>query len=318
MPSRRAVAVGGTVGLFVATELLALALAPAFRAAGIAYAPGVTTGAPAPSSGGGAATQPLFGLAGLLPVALGVAVGTLLVLAIVRYDLDERLLRLLMLTSLSAALAFVFVAVLPVSLLGGLGIAAVVAAVVWLHPEWYVINAVVLVAVAGVAALLGTSLGPFAGLIALTAMAAYDAYSVYGSGHMETLADSAAATGTPTMFVVPTERGTSTADVDGIDPAEGGAGGGARVAFLGAGDALFPGLFVVVAAGVGPTLWGPFTLPALGAFLGSVAGLFALQWWANTRGGVHAGLPPLVAGTVAGYAVGVAAAGVSLAAAVGL
>lgn len=316
MPSRRAVAVGGTVGLFVATELLALALAPAFRAAGIAYAPGATTGVPS-SGGASAASQPLFGLAGLVPVALGVAVGTLLVLAIVRYDLDERLLRLLMLTSLSAALAFVFVAVLPVGLFGGLGIAAVVAAVVWFYPEWYVINAVVLVAVAGVAALLGTSLGPFAGLIALTAMAAYDAYSVYGSGHMETLADSAAASGTPTMFVVPTERGTSTADVDGIDPTEADSRG-ASVAFLGAGDALFPGLFVVVATGVGPTLWGPFTVPALGAFLGSVLGLTALQSWANSRGGVHAGLPPLVAGTVLGYAVGVVAAGVSLGSAVGI
>lgn len=314
MADRRAVAAGGTLALFLGTELLAVALVEPFRAAGIRYAPGATT-ASTVGSGGAGTSAPLFGLGGLVPVALGVALGTLLVLAMVRYDVDRRLVRLLMLSSLSAALAFVFAAVLPVSLGGGFAVAAVVAAVVWVHPEWYVLNAVVLVAVAGIAALLGTSLDPFAGLVALGLMAAYDAYSVYGSGHMQTMADSAAAMGTPTMFVVPTERGTSTTDLDGIDPEASSPG---SVAFLGAGDALFPGLFVVVAVGVGTPVLGPFTLPALGALAGSTVGLLALQWVANTRGGVHAGLPPLNAGTVAGYLLGVAAAGVPLLPAVGV
>lgn len=308
MTDRRHVAVAGTLGLFVATELLAVALAGEFRDAGITYAPGGPTG------GGGAAASPLLGLGGLVPIVLGVALGTLLVLGIVHYDLDPRLVRLLMIGSLSAALALVFVAVARVSLGVGLGLAAVVASVVWIHPEWYVLDAVVLVAVAGVAGLLGTSLGPFAALVALVSMAAYDAYSVYGSGHMLTLADSAAAMGAPTMFVVPTERGATTADVDGVAAAGEPTG---PVAFLGAGDALFPGLFVVAALGVGAPVVGPLTIPAVGALLGSVTGLLGLQWWTTTRGGVHAGLPPLSAGTLGGYLAGVLLAGVPVVSAVG-
>lgn len=307
MATRRLVAVVGTLALFVATEILAVALAGRFRAAGLTYAPG--------GGAGVAAAQPLFGLGGLVPIVLGVGLGTLLVLTMVRFDVDPRLVRLLMVGSLSAALALVFVAAAGVSLAVGLALAAAVASVVWVHPEWYVINAVVLVAVAGIAALLGTSLGPFAALVALVAMAGYDAYSVYGSGHMVTLADSAAAMGTPTMFVVPTERGATTTDVDGV--ATGGNPTGS-VAFLGAGDALFPGLFVVVALGVGSPVLGPLTVPALGAVIGSVAGLLGLQWWANSGGGVHAGLPPIAAGTVAGYLAAALASGVPLLVALGV
>lgn len=302
---RRLVGTLGTLLLVACTELLAVALVPSFVDRGLQFAGEGGAG----GAGGGA------GLWGLLPVVLGIALGTLLVLAIVRLGLDQRVVRAVLLGSLSVAVGFVFHALLPVGLGGGVALAAVVAAVVWVYPEWYVVDAVAVVAVGGVTALLGTSLSPSTALVALVGMAIYDAYSVYGSGHMTDLADASAAMGTPTMFVVPTERGTSTRDMTGVD-ADG--GGASTVAMLGAGDALFPGVLVVNATGLGDAVLGSLTLPAIGAFVGSLVGLLALQLLAARRPGIHAGLPPLNAAAILGYLAGAVAAGLSVTTALGL
>lgn len=294
--SRSLVGVLGTVALVACTQLLAVWLAGPFGEAGLRIADG---------SGG---------LWALAPVALGLLLGTALVLAVVRFGLDPALVRILVLGSLAVAVGLVVDTVVPVGPLVAFGFASVVALVVWLYPEWYVVDGVVVVAVAGVTAILGTSLSVLTALVALVGMAVYDAYAVYGSGHMVEMADASARMGTPTMFVVPTERGTSTRNLQDV----GTDGGGSTVAMLGAGDALFPGVLVVTALGVGDAVAGPFTIAALGAFAGSLLGLVALQAYVHRVSGVHAGLPLLNAATILGYLVGAVVAGSSVLSALGL
>lgn len=293
---RRVVGVVGTVLLVASTELLAVWLAGPFGEAGLRV-------------GGGDG-----GLWALVPVALGIVIGTALVLAIAKFGLDPRVVRALILGSLAVAVGLVVQVVAGVGFEAALAVSGLVALVVWVHPEWYVVDGVTVVAVGGVTAILGTSLARSTALVALVAMAAYDAYAVYGSGHMVEMADASAKMGTPTMFVVPTERGTSTRNLTGVSPDA----GGSTVALLGAGDALFPGVLVVAALGVGDAVLGAFTVPALGAFAGSMVGLVALQAYVHRVSGVHAGLPVLNAATIIGYLAGVVASGGSLAAAVGL
>lgn len=350
---RRLVGAAGTLGLVAATQVLAVYLADPFVAAGLTIQPpdvsllpggppgaGAGGGAGGTGSGGGAATATPSsrpdaggdaGLWGLVPVVLGLGLGTGLLLAIRRFGLDPRVVRVVLFSSLAMAMGFVVHAVAPLGVGAALLLAGGLALVGWHHPEWYVVDSLVVVGVAGVTALLGASIGPGTAVVALVGTAAYDAYAVYGSGHMTRVADESADLGAPTTFVVPTERGTSTRD--GLDlrgAAERAAEGGGEasdapgepsghgVAVLGAGDALFPGVLVVAASDVAGPVVGPFTLPALGALAGTLVGLVALQVFVARRPGIHAGLPPLNGLAIAGYLAGALGAGLSLGSAVGL
>ncbi|WP_222919021.1 presenilin family intramembrane aspartyl protease PSH [Natrinema sp. SYSU A 869] len=92
--------------------------------------------------------------------------------------------------------------------------------------------------------------------------------------------------------------------------------------FIGLGDAVIPTVLVASAAAfldVG-TLAVPvitLNLPALGAALGTIAGLLALMYMV-LEGRAHAGLPLLNGGAIGGYLLGALASGLSLAAAIGL
>ena len=271
--------------LFLAAQLLALAAAPRLAGSGVSY-----------GSGGDA----------LVPLVLGLAVGTLLSLAVVRYGASRRLVRGVMLASLAAAQWFALSAFVgPVA---GAVVAAGGTALAWRVPRPAVRNAVAVVGVAGGAALFGASLDPLYAAGALVIAAGYDAYAVYGSGHMLDMADASADLRVPSMFVVPTD--------DGYDDATATVTGEGRPAatLLGAGDALFPAMLtasVSVSSSV-PLVSGTpsaFSVPSLGAvhvavlgpLLGSLVGLAALQAFVHRRGGVHAGLPFVNGGALAGW-----------------
>ncbi|WP_299235236.1 presenilin family intramembrane aspartyl protease PSH [Natronomonas sp.] len=94
--------------------------------------------------------------------------------------------------------------------------------------------------------------------------------------------------------------------------------------FIGLGDAVIPSVLVASAAFFRPgdpaLLDVPgiaLTVPALGAMLGTIAGLLVLMWMVM-KGRAHAGLPLLNGGAIAGYLVGAVAAGVALVEAIGL
>lgn len=309
---------------------------------------------------------------------LYVLAGTAVMLLAFRYGRGETLLRLLLLGVFGAMAANAVLlatgiggVVETTSALGGLpgtplGIALAAAAIaaLWLYPEWYVVDVVGVLAGAAVIPMFGLGFGPRPIVVLLVAWAAYDAYAVYGSGHMKELASGVGTLKAPVVFVVPTERGASFRDAefpdltddggdgreddggdrpmdDGGDSQEevGGDGqmGDGRdgqthdedgkpeyfpVTLLGLGDAIIPGMLAVSAGQFldAPTVLPALNanLPALGAFLGGIAGLFALVYVTNRFEGAHAGLPPLNAGVLGGYALGTVAAGLPLTAAVGL
>ncbi|MFC7136697.1 presenilin family intramembrane aspartyl protease PSH [Halobaculum litoreum] len=283
----------GVGALFLAVQLLALAAAPRLADAGVSY-----------GAGGDA----------LVPLVLGLALGTALSLAVVRYGASRRLVRGVMLLSLGAAQWFALSAFLGA--VGGAVAAAAGTALAWRVPRPAVRNAVAVVGVAGGAALFGASLAPAYVAVALVLAAAYDAYAVYGSGHMLDMADASADLRVPSMFVVPTDDGydDETATVTG--------GGRPAATLLGAGDALFPAM-LTASVGVasrwelyapapfvatGLPVVGEFHLAVLGPLVGSLVGLAALQAFVHRRRGVHAGLPFVNGGALAGWLLAAAAA----------
>jgi presenilin-like A22 family membrane protease len=94
--------------------------------------------------------------------------------------------------------------------------------------------------------------------------------------------------------------------------------------FIGLGDAVIPTILVASAAffrpGDPPLLDVPgvaLTVPALGAMVGTLAGLLVLLWMVM-KGRAHAGLPLLNGGAIAGYLAGTLVAGVAVLEALGV
>jgi presenilin-like A22 family membrane protease len=327
-PSRATVL--GVLGLFLAVQLGALAFA-------------------APFAGGGAGAvenpgDPTFGVVYLV----GVLVVSGLLLVAVRRGATW-VLRAFAVFASGLLSWFVLLALLPpvavagVPLLPTVGAAGLVALLV-VYPEWYVINAVGVLTGVGAAGLVGVTLGVLPVLVLLTALSVYDAVAVYGTGHMGSLAGGAVESRAPVLFVVPGDRSFSYLDreddegdgdekqprPDGGRPPDSSRppGEGATPAppggalFVGLGDAVMPTTLAVSAVTYlpAPLLGVPvvaLSLPALGAVLGTLAGLGVLLL-AVRSGRVHAGLPPLNGGAVLGYLLGALAAGVPLTQALGI
>ncbi len=317
--------VAGVVGLFLAVQVGALAFA----------APFVGGGSGAVEDPG----DPTFGvvyLVGVLVVSGALLVAVRRGAAWVLRGFAVFAAGLLSWFTLAALLPPVFdTAVHVPALAGALGLVAALL----VHPEWYVINAVGVLTGVGAAGIVGVTLGPLPVLVLLTALSVYDAVAVYGTGHMGALAGGAVESRAPVLFVVPGDRSFSYLD-DGEDTAEededaepprpdGGRRSGREpvaapgsALFVGIGDAVMPTMLAVSAVTYlpAPSLGVPvvaLSLPALGAAVGTLAGLTVLMV-AVRSGRAHAGLPPLNGGAIAGYLVGAVAAGVPLAEALGV
>jgi presenilin-like A22 family membrane protease len=175
------------------------------------------------------------------------------------------------------------------------------------YPEWYVIDGLGILIGAGVAAIFGASLDVWPVIILLVLLAVYDAISVYKTKHMITLAEGVIDLKTPILFVIPKRRDYSFIR-EGIGKL---ADGGERAAFIiGMGDMIMPSI-LVVSANVflnGWRLAGMINLPALGAIVGSLAGLVVLLYFVMS-GKPQAGLPPLNGGTILGFLAGLAVMG---------
>jgi presenilin-like A22 family membrane protease len=175
------------------------------------------------------------------------------------------------------------------------------------YPEWYVIDGLGILIAAGVAAIFGSSLEYYLVIVLLVLLAVYDAVSVYKTKHMITLAEGVIDLKTPILFVIPKRRDYSFIR-EGIGKLD---EGGERAAFIiGMGDMIMPSI-LVVSANVflqGWRLFGIINLPALGAMLGSLAGLGVLLSYVAS-GKPQAGLPPLNGGTILGFLAGWTLAG---------
>ena len=183
-----------------------------------------------------------------------------------------------------------------------LALAVAATVLLYKYPEWYVIDALGLLLAAGVASIFGVSLGTVPVILLLVILAVYDAISVYKTKHMITLAEGVIDLKTPILFVIPKKR-----DYSFIKEGIGKLGdGGERSAFIiGMGDMIMPSV-LVVSANVftgGVKYFGLFNLPALGAMIGSIAGLAVLLHFVMS-GRPQAGLPPLNGGTILGFFIG--------------
>jgi len=364
------VAAVGALTLFALVQIGALTVVQPFADAGFS----------APSDPSNPANSLLYFVA--------ILVGTGVMLAAIKLGV-QGLIRALVLAT-SALLTWIVLTVLfgrflpaiPGSLVAGV-LALGLAALLYVYPEWYVIDLAGVVMGAGAAGLFGITFGVLPAIVLLAVLAVYDAVSVYGTEHMLTLADNAMELRIPVLFVVPTtlsysflpapddgvERGQtgrqaaedriaangdgtpteeppvnpSTGDplgsggsppAEGHDVAEGSVESGDEAReidpdsvpsrdalFIGLGDAVMPTILAVSAAFFleVPRFDLPVLLnvPALGALVGTMLGLVALQWLVF-RGQAHAGLPLLNGGAIAGYVIGALIAGIPILEALGL
>jgi presenilin-like A22 family membrane protease len=318
------------IGLFLAVQVGALALVPAFTASG--YQPVENPQDP---------TNSLLYVVAILAMS-GV------MLAAFRYEFDWAVR--LLIVGVSAWLSwYVFAAVAPPLVAAIPAVAVAVGLLV--HPEWYVIDSAGVVMGAGAAGLFGISFGPLPALVLLAALAVYDAISVYGTEHMLSLAEGVMDLNIPVVLVIPLSLSYSlleeSSDADGVtstndqaeptsdetgesldaeresvDDTDEPAANERDAFFIGLGDAVIPAVLVASAATFSPAapLSVPYlglNLPALLAATGTLAGLLLLLRWVM-RGRPHAGLPLLNGGAIGGYLLGSVLAGVPLVEAVGL
>lgn len=238
---------------------------------------------------------------------------TAIILVLIRYDL-KRVIAAIIGISIFLTFVYIFMAIVY-TLLGDTSVATVLVlllavlstVLLYKYPEWYVIDGLGILIGAGVAAIFGASLEILPVIILLVLLAVYDAISVYKTKHMITLAEGVVDLKTPILFVVPKRR-----DYSFIKEGIGKLGdGGERAAFIiGMGDMIMPSI-LVVSANVflnGAKLGGMINLAALGAIIGSLAGLVVLLYFVMS-GKPQAGLPPLNGGTILGFLAGWAAMG---------
>lgn len=179
----------------------------------------------------------------------------------------------------------------------------------WKFPEWYVIDIIGLVVSAGCAAIFGLSLSPLPVVVLLAVLIVYDYLAVNRTKHMLTLADGVLHQKMPIMFLVPKTKGYSYR-ADGLsiqDRKE------ERSAYMiGMGDMIMPAILVVsaqvYAGGAGVLSVSGVALPALGALIGSLAGL-VLLFIPLKSGKPQPGLPLINGCAIAGFLICCAAAG---------
>lgn len=168
-------------------------------------------------------------------------------------------------------------------------------------PEWYVVDTVGIMTAAGVTAILGISFGILPAILLLIALAIYDAWAVYRTKHMITLADELTSQRLPILLVIPKKAGYSFREQKSLK--EQVATGEEREAmFVGLGDLIIPGILSVSAYTFrGDPMFGMSNaLVALGTIVGSLVG-FAVLMRFVLKGQPQAGLPLLNGGALAGF-----------------
>ncbi len=172
-------------------------------------------------------------------------------------------------------------------------------------PEWYVVDTIGIVTAIGVTAILGISFGILPAILLLVALAIYDAWAVYRTKHMITLADELTSQRLPILLVIPKKAGYSFREQKSLK--EQVASGEEREAmFVGLGDLIIPGILSVSAFTFlnqpgRSLLWLlPNEIVAIGTVIGSLIGFFALMRFV-LKGNPQAGLPLLNGGALIGF-----------------
>src|SRR5438445_2554002 len=224
---------------------------------------------------------------------------TSLILGLVRYR-RQNLAKYVIIASIFLTLAFILLLplyfglyyatggtvddnlLINLSTLLAFAIAALLVYVLMKFPEWYVVDAIGIMTAAGVTAILGISFGIVPAILLLLALAVYDAWAVYRTKHMITLADELTSQRLPILLVIPKKSGNSFREQKSLK--EQVASGEEREAmFVGLGDLIIPGILSVSAF----TFLGPRSgssagspgslLVAIGSVIGSLGGFLVLM-----------------------------------------
>ncbi|HYT00134.1 MAG TPA: presenilin family intramembrane aspartyl protease PSH [Thermoplasmata archaeon] len=247
---------------------------------------------------------------------------TAVILGLVRYR-RQNLAKYVIIASIFVTLAFILLLPLYFGLLTATGgmvdenllvnlstllafvIAGLLVYVLMKFPEWYVVDAIGIMTAAGVTAILGISFGIVPAILLLLALAVYDAWAVYRTKHMITLADELTSQRLPILLVIPKKSGYSFRNQKSLK--EQVASGEEREAmFVGLGDLIIPGILAVSAftfsSPSGGYLLGILSneLIAIATVIGSLIGFLILMRFV-LKGNPQAGLPLLNGGAVLGF-----------------
>ncbi|MEW5759273.1 MAG: presenilin family intramembrane aspartyl protease PSH [Candidatus Thermoplasmatota archaeon] len=219
---------------------------------------------------------------------------------------NERFIQLLILCSIG--ICIIYVSYPPLSLFlssnlalcMGFFLAIFLLILLYIHPEWYVVDITGIFLASGICAILGISLGTLPALILLLFLAIYDALAVYKTKHMITLADGVMSMRLPILLVIPKTLSYSFLTQKSImEEGERGA------MFMGLGDIIIPGTLVISAFTylekniVFLSLTGNI-LVALSTLFGALVGFSILMIYV-LKGKPQAGLPLINCGTIIGY-----------------
>ena len=247
---------------------------------------------------------------------------TAVILLLFRYR-KRNLAKYVILGSIFFTIAFVFVVPLylatywwmdpelagNVATIGAFLLAILIVYALHKYPEWYLVDTVGIAIAAGVTAVLGISFAILPAFLLLVGLAVYDAWAVYRSKHMVTLADEMTSQKLPILLVVPKKASYSYLQQKSLK--EQIAKGEEREAmFMGLGDIIIPGVLVVSASIFLRSQFGypdvavlglpGFLFVAVMTIVGTLAGFTILMRFVM-KGNPQAGLPLLNGGAIAGY-----------------
>ncbi len=298
--------IAAMAGMLVVSQLIALLLAPIFLDLNFQAFPD--------------ASNPVNPLLYILLILAFTGV----ILLLVRYR-KRNLTKYVILGSIFFTIAFVFVVPLylatywwmdlelagNVSTIGAFLLAILIVYALYKYPEWYLVDTVGIAIAAGVTAVLGISFAILPAFLLLIGLALYDAWAVYRSKHMVTLADEMTSQRLPILLVVPKKASYSYLEQKSLK--EQIAKGEEREAmFMGLGDIIIPGVLVVAASiFLRPQFGYPdvtvlglpgYLFVALMTMVGTLVGFSILMRFVM-KGNPQAGLPLLNGGAIAGYLV---------------
>ncbi len=232
-----------------------------------------------------------------------IIVFTALILLVLRFKGGKRLIHFVMLAAVALTIYYVMAVLVPYGIIALISTLALTL-LLYIYPEWYVLDATGLIIGGGAAAIFGISLGIIPVLLLMVILAVYDAIAVYKTKHMVSLAESIVDLRIPVLFVLPRKRSFSL--LRDKDPDKG-KSEMEEAFFMGLGDAIIPSLLVVSANRMSMEVFthylGLINAPALGALIGTLAGYAVLSSFAG-RGKPHAGLPFLNSGAIIGFVIG--------------
>src|SRR5881275_1975437 len=291
--------------LLISSQLVAIALSPLFHEANF-------QAFPSPQD-----------VTNTVVYLIMILVFTAVILGLVRYR-RQNLAKYVILASIFVTLAFVLLlpiliavdyatgGTLDVNLLGivstllSFALAAGLVFLLLKFPEWYVVDTIGFITAAGVTAILGISFGILPTVLLLIALAFYDAWAVYRTKHMITLADELTSQRLPILLVIPKRAGYSFRDQKSLKT-QLDSGEEREAMFVGLGDLIIPGILAVssftflnqnVGLSLGPLA--PNAIVALLTVIGTLIGFIVLMRYV-LKGNPQAGLPLLNGGALLGF-----------------